>query len=86
MTGDGAREQPSREDLERDVRRTREDLAETVDALSAKLDVKAQAREKARGASKTVRTSAHDPARQYAAAAVVLAAAAAVVWLTGRRG
>lgn len=43
----GQREQTA-EEVEAHIARTREDLAETVDALSAKLDVKTRAREQVR--------------------------------------
>jgi uncharacterized protein DUF3618 len=38
------------DEVEADLARTREDLGRTVDVLSAKLDVKAQTRQKMRGA------------------------------------
>lgn len=41
----GSAEPRSPEEIEADLERTRRDLAETVDALSAKMDVKSRARE-----------------------------------------
>lgn len=60
-------------DLEREIEETREHLADTVDALGAKLDVKSRAQESFAGADK----------RRLAAAAGVLLAGlvvAVVVW------
>jgi hypothetical protein len=41
----GVPEDADIDEIQADIERTREDLADTVDALSAKLDVKAHARE-----------------------------------------
>lgn len=40
-------------EIQKDIERTRAELAETVDALSAKLDVKAQAKQRAHEAGDT---------------------------------
>ncbi|MFC5676666.1 DUF3618 domain-containing protein [Aeromicrobium endophyticum] len=63
-------------DLEQEIKDTREHLGETVDALAAKLDVKARAQEKVAATDK-----------RPLLAVVVLAAgaaAAALVWPRGR--
>jgi hypothetical protein len=44
---DTANEQRSPEEIRRDIEETREELGDTVEALAAKTDVKAQAKEKA---------------------------------------
>ncbi|MGI8760240.1 MAG: DUF3618 domain-containing protein [Jatrophihabitantaceae bacterium] len=41
------------QEIQRDIERTRAELAETVDALSAKLDVKAQAKQRVHEAGDT---------------------------------
>lgn len=61
------------EELEREVARQREELAQTVDALQAKLDVKAHAQHK-------VEEIRHSPAWIGGAVAVVVAVGAFVVW------
>ena len=53
---------PGTEAIEADIAATREDLAETVDALSAKLDVKTRAQHKAEDTKEQVRDLATDPA------------------------
>ena len=45
-SNDSTTEPRTPEEIEADLARTREDLAETVEALSAKLDVKTRARDK----------------------------------------
>jgi type VI protein secretion system component VasF len=63
----------SPEELEQEVARQREQLADTVDALQAKLDVKAHAQHKAQ----QVRS---DPMWIGGAVAVVVAVGAFVLW------
>ncbi|MDP3968745.1 MAG: DUF3618 domain-containing protein [Nocardioides sp.] len=53
---------PDTADIEADIAATREDLAETVDALSAKLDVKARAHDKAEHTKEQIRDFTTDPA------------------------
>lgn len=53
---------PGTQAIEADIAATREDLAETVDALSAKFDVKTRAQEKAGETKEQVRDFATDPA------------------------
>lgn len=60
-SGSGAGK-PSTAEIEADIAATREDLAETVDALSAKLDVKTRAHDKAEDTKEQVRDFATDPA------------------------
>jgi hypothetical protein len=62
-------------DLEQEINETREHLGETVDALAAKLDVKARAQETIAGADK----------RPFAAGAVLLAGLVAAIVLWPRR-
>jgi hypothetical protein len=64
-----------------DIEQTRADLAETVDALHAKLDVKAQAKAKVAGVKDSVTTDTGKPRPQVlAAAAGALVLVAVVVW------
>lgn len=78
------------EEIERDIEATRAELGQTVDALSAKLDVKAQARVKAdqvrqqaTDAVASARKTAQEQPQVAAGAGVaVVAALAAVVGLT----
>lgn len=55
-------DKPGTAALEADIAATREDLADTVDALSAKLDVKTRAQEKAGDTKEQLRDFATDPA------------------------
>jgi hypothetical protein len=61
MTNPGLPDDPGAEasigDLERDLERTREQLGETIDAISAKLDVKAQMKDTASRARDNVADS-----------------------------
>jgi hypothetical protein len=66
------------DDIEADIERTRRELGQTVGALSAKLDVKARATDKAR----QLRSSPVVPAALVAA---VLAVVGLVVWRRSRR-
>jgi type VI protein secretion system component VasF len=63
----------SPEELEQQIAQQRESLAHTVDALQAKLDVKAHAQHKAHEISRS-------PAWIGGAVAVVIAVGAFVVW------
>jgi cobalamin biosynthesis Mg chelatase CobN len=53
LEGDGAAPSRSPEEIQADIEQQREELAETLDALSAKLDVKAQAQAKAQDVKAT---------------------------------
>ncbi|WP_313404040.1 DUF3618 domain-containing protein [Aeromicrobium sp.] len=53
-------ENPSPEQLREEVERTREDLADTVDELAARLDVKSRVRESVHDTTERVRESATD--------------------------
>jgi ElaB/YqjD/DUF883 family membrane-anchored ribosome-binding protein len=44
--GEAAEEKPDIDQLQSEIERTRQDLSETVDALTAKLDVKSRAKER----------------------------------------
>jgi MYXO-CTERM domain-containing protein len=63
----------TQEELERQIEQQREQLADTVDALQAKLDVKTRAQHKAGEVRR-------DPAWIAGAAVAVLALGALVVW------
>lgn len=89
---------PSVDELETDISHTRDDLADTVDALAAKFDVKTRARERietvrsqAKDASQDVRERLIDeegkPRRgAIGAAAVTAAGVLAAVVIRKRRG
>jgi hypothetical protein len=64
------------EELQAEVEQQREQLAGTIDALSAKLDVKAQAQAKVA----EVKGTARNRPELVAAAGVLLVAAVAVIW------
>lgn len=67
--------------LQAEIERTREDLAETVDQLAAKLDVKSRVRDKVTSAD-----GKPTPAVTSVGAGVVAGLAAIVLlWLWGRR-
>jgi cobalamin biosynthesis Mg chelatase CobN len=64
-----------------DIERTREDLAETVDALHAKLDVKAQARAKVADIKTSVTTDSGKPSPALLVGALgVTALVVGLVW------
>lgn len=72
--------------LEQDVIRQREQLAETVEALGRKLDVKTRAHDKAADLKDSATTSTGAPRPELLAiGAAVLAVAAGLVWLRVRR-
>ncbi|CUR61598.1 conserved hypothetical protein [metagenome] len=75
-------EQKTPEELEADVARQREQLAETVDDLAAKLDVKSQAQQKVAALKDSATTADGSPRPEVLAAAGSLAAMALVliVW------
>jgi len=81
------------DDIQADIEQTRGELGQTVEALSHKLDVKEQAKEKAaetkeRVAEKadTLRHAATDnPKRTIPAAAIIVAGAAALAFVIWRR-
>jgi len=62
------------EAIRAEIERTRDDLAETVDALHAKLDVKAQARAKAAEVKDSMTTDSGKPRPELVAAAVAVVA------------
>lgn len=90
MTGlDSARPEPGRDagidDLQADIEQTRQELGQTVAALSAKLDVKQRARQKALETRDRIATTTQD--HQEAVIAALMGAAILVgllVW-TRRR-
>ena len=67
---------PSAEQIEADIARTREELAHTVDELTARLDVKARVQERIRQTS---------PASQGVAVAALALLVVAVVVIRRRR-
>jgi hypothetical protein len=68
-----------------DIERTREDLAETVDALHAKLDVKGQAKAKVASVKNSATTASGKPRPELVAGAVgVVLLIAGLIWW--RRG
>ncbi len=67
--------------IEADIERQREDLAQTVDQLSQKLDVKAQAKAKAADVKDRATTDSGKPRPELVGAAVSLVAVVAlIVW------
>lgn len=69
------------EEIERDIESQREQLADTIDALTAKLDVKGQAQAKVADVRHRATTSAGRPRPAVAVAGVVaVAAAVALLW------
>ena len=74
-------ESRSPEEIEADIARQREQLAETVDQLSAKLDVKSRAQHKAADLKDRATTDTGSPRPEVLAAAASLVAMAVVlVW------
>ena len=71
--------------IREDIERTREELAETVDALHAKLDVKTQAKERVARVKEQVTTDTGKPRPEVVAAVVaaVLLVAGLVWWRKG---
>ena len=69
------------EEIREEIERTRADLADTVDALHAKVDVKARAHDKAEEIKHRATTPSGKPRPELVAAAVgAVALVAAVVW------
>lgn len=81
------------DELQDDIERTREELAETVNALSDKFDVKGRAQQKVADTKEAVTQRGHEavstakakPAIPVGAIAVMVAGIALVVWLRRRR-
>lgn len=73
--------EPSVAELEEDIRRSRQELGETVEALSAKLDVKAQIK----SSTDQARTHAVDAASAHWREAVVIAVWAALVTIIWKK-
>jgi hypothetical protein len=83
------------DEIQTDIEQTRKDLGETVEALSAKMDVKERTKEKAAETKEAVLDKAH--AVQHATiddgrakvtvpvAAVIVAGTATLVWILWRR-
>jgi hypothetical protein len=72
--------------IEADIIRQREELARTVDALSAKLDVKARAGDKVAELKDAATTESGRPRPELViAAGAVLAGVALLVWWRGQR-
>lgn len=83
------------EDLQTDIEQTRKDLGQTVEALTAKMDVKQRTKDKAADTKEAVLDKAH--AVQHATiddgrakvtipvAAIVVVGTAALVWIVWRR-
>jgi hypothetical protein len=71
--------------IRQDIERTREELAETVDALHAKLDVRTQARERVARMKEQATTETGRPRPEVVAAVVgaVLLVAGLVWWRKG---
>lgn len=81
-------------DLQSDIDQTRKELGETVEALTAKMDVKERTKEKVTETKERVADKAHavrhatlddGRAKRTVPAAVVVVVGAAVVWLLWRR-
>ena len=81
------------EDIQADIEQTRNDLGETVQALSGKLDVKAQAKQKAEETKERVvekadtlrHTATDNPKKTVPVAAIVVVCALAVGFVVWRR-
>ena len=76
----------STEEIEADIARTRERLGDTVDALSERLDVKAQAKKKAQQTKDRAKSKAQHiqdqagPALPIGAAVAVVLVVALIIW------
>ena len=82
------------DELKTDIAQTREELGETVEALTAKMDVKERAKEKAAEAKDRVLDKAHavqhatiedGRAKRTVPVAAVILVGAAVAWILWRR-
>ena len=81
----GTHEQKTPEQLEADIARQREHLAETVDELAAKLDVKSRAQDKVSALKDSATTDSGRPRPEVLGAAGSLVAMALVLLLWRRR-
>jgi hypothetical protein len=73
------------EQIQADIERQREQLAQTVDELGHKLDVKAQAREKVADVKERATTDTGKPRPEVlGAAAAVLVGVGLLIWLRRR--
>jgi hypothetical protein len=77
-------QEPTEEDLRHDVDLTRRELAETVDALAAKADVKARVRSAKTDMKARMRYASRQPVTAVAGAAALIALIA-LWWLRSRR-
>lgn len=75
----------SPEALERQVEREREQLAQTVDALQAKLDVKAHAKARAARLREKATTASGRPSPVLLGAAAAVAGLGALLWWRSHR-
>lgn len=74
------------EDIQADIERQREHLAQTVDQLGHKLDVKAQAKAKVADAKDRATTADGKPRPEVlGAAAAVVVGLGLIIWLRRRR-
>ena len=74
------------EEIQADIERQREQLAQTVDDLGHKLDVKAQTRERVADAKDRATTEEGKPRPEVlGAAAAVVAGLVVLIWLRRRR-
>lgn len=77
---------PTADQIEADIVRQREQLADTVDALQARLDVKSRAQDKVRELRRQATTADGKPRPEVAAAAAgVVALIVGLVYLRSRR-
>lgn len=72
MTTDGHKDTRTPEQIEADIAQQREELAETVDALTAKLDVKSQASAKVDDVKHRATTDTGKPRPEVVAAGAAL--------------
>ena len=80
--GSAGREPQTPEEIEAEIELKREQLAGTIDALSAKLDVKSQAQAKVAGVKADVRSQARAAVADARANPDLVAAGAAVIAMT----
>ena len=82
---EGTQEQKTPEQLEAEIAQQREQLADTVDQLAAKLDVKSRAQEKVGALKDSATTDTGRPSAEVLGAAGSLVAMAVVLVLWRRR-
>ncbi len=82
--GSAGREPQTPEEIEAEIELKREQLAGTIDALSAKLDVKSQAQARVAGVKADVKDRAADP-NVVAAGAALIAMTITALLLRSRR-